>query len=135
MNNENELEKWLKKAESDLKTAKILFDSKEVITESVCFHCQQAVEKYLKAFLVFNKKEFRKTHIIAELLKLSIDLDNDFNKLKELNIQSLTIYAVEVRYPDDFYIPSLEEAQEALSLAEKTKEFVIKKLKEKGLDI
>lgn len=135
MNNQDEIKKWLIKAENDLKTAKILIESKDVVTESVCFHCQQAVEKYLKAFLVFYKKEFRKTHIIAELLKLCIDLDNDFNKLKELNIQSLSIYAVEIRYPDDFYIPTIEEAKESIDLAEKTKAFIIDKLKEKGLNL
>jgi len=135
MSNENEIIKWLKKAESDLKTARILFDSKDIVTESICFHCQQAVEKYLKAFLVYHKKEFRKTHIIAELLKLCIDLDNDFNKLKEINIQNLSIYAVEIRYPDEFYIPSIEEAKESIYLAEKTKEFVLQKLKEKGVEL
>lgn len=135
INKENEIKKWLKRAESDLKTAKILIDSKDVITESICFHSQQAVEKYLKAFLVFHKKEFRKTHIIAELLKLCIDLNNDFNKLKELNIQSLSIYAVEIRYPDDFYNPTIEEAKESIYLAEKTKEFVFEKLKENGFEL
>lgn len=135
MNNDGEIKKWIKKAESDLKTAKILYDSKEVVTESICFHCQQAAEKYLKAFLVFHKKEFRRTHIIAELLKLCIDLDSDFNKLKEINIQNLSIYAVEVRYPDDFYIPTIEEAKESIDLVEKTKDFILDKLREKGLEL
>lgn len=134
MNNQ-EIVNWIKKAESDLKTAKILIDSKDVVTESICFHCQQAVEKYLKAFLAFHNKEFRKTHIIAELLKLCIDLDADFNKLKEFHIQNLSIYAVEVRYPDDFYIPTIEEAKESIDLAEKTKKFVLDKLKEKGFKL
>ena len=27
-------------------------EANEVVTDTVCFHCQQAAEKYLKAFLV-----------------------------------------------------------------------------------
>jgi HEPN domain-containing protein len=36
--------------------------------EIVAFHCQQAVEKYLKALLVRRQVEFQKTHDIAKLL-------------------------------------------------------------------
>ncbi|MCX7929058.1 MAG: HEPN domain-containing protein, partial [Patescibacteria group bacterium] len=126
---------WLTIAENNLKTANILTKSEELVSDSICFHCQQAVEKYLKAFLVFHQKDFRKTHIIAELLKLCIDIDDSFSALKDLNIQSLSIYAIEIRYPDDFYIPTIEEAKEAISLAEKTKEFVVDRLKEKGLEL
>jgi len=86
----------------------------------------------LKAFLTSNKVEFRKTYIIAELLKLCIDIDKDFAKLKQLNIHQLSIYAVELRYPDDFYIPTLQEAKEALEMAEKTREFVLEKLAKLG---
>ena len=39
----------LKKAENDLKDAKILYNSNEASAEGICFHCQHAVEKFLKA--------------------------------------------------------------------------------------
>jgi hypothetical protein len=45
----------------------------------------------------------------------------------------LTRYAVEIRYPDDFYFPSLEEAKEAIEICEKVKQFVINKFKEMGI--
>jgi len=44
---------WLDKAEKDLISAKHELSFKDMVTESVCFHCQQAVEKYLKAYLLF----------------------------------------------------------------------------------
>jgi HEPN domain-containing protein len=40
----------------------------------------------------------------------------------------MTDYAVSVRYPDDFYMPSIEEADECLRLAESVREFVRCKL-------
>jgi HEPN domain-containing protein len=46
-------QEWIKKAQNDLESAKILYREKGP-TDSLCFHCQQAVEKHLKAFLVFN---------------------------------------------------------------------------------
>ena len=58
----------LKKAENDLKDAKILYNSNEASAEGICFHCQQAVEKYLKAHLVYNNKEINKTHDISQNL-------------------------------------------------------------------
>jgi len=36
-----------------------------------------------------------------------------------------------VRYPDDFYIPNLDEAKDAYEVAKKVKTFVIEKLKSK----
>ena len=43
-------------------------------------------------------------------------------------MKKLTYYAVESRYPG-FYEPDLEDAKEAVMIAEKVKEEVIKKLK------
>jgi len=40
----------------------------------------------------------------------------------------LSHFAVEIRYPDEFYIPSVEEAKEYLEIALKIKEFTFKKL-------
>jgi len=40
----------------------------------------------------------------------------------------LGFYAVEIRYPDEFYIPSITEAKEAFQIAQKVKDFVLKKL-------
>ncbi|MDR0598605.1 MAG: HEPN domain-containing protein, partial [Treponema sp.] len=47
----------------------------------ICFHCQQAAEKYLKGFLVFKGIEFPKTHDLAALLKLANTGDVDFSIL------------------------------------------------------
>lgn len=62
---------WVQKAEHDLKNAKIVLCSQEENKpyDTVCFHCQQAVEKYLKAYLVFLNKDFPRTHSLAWLIE------------------------------------------------------------------
>lgn len=128
-----EVKKWITKAENDLKTAKDELATKEPATDTVCFHAQQCVEKYLKAFLVFQQKDFRKTHNIAEILSLCIETDSEFQKLQEIKVQELTIYATELRYPEFFYNPTIEEAKKAIAIAQKVKTFVLRKLRKKGL--
>lgn len=122
------VKRWIMKADNDLKLAIKELNSGDPITDMICFHCQQAVEKYLKAFLVSKNKEFRKTHDISELIKLCVDLDNDFTNLHELDIDDLTIYATELRYPEYFYIPSIEEAKKSVDIAKLVKEFVLNRL-------
>ncbi|MCP5054230.1 MAG: HEPN domain-containing protein, partial [bacterium] len=59
------------------------------------------------------------------LLNLCANTDNDFS---DLDVGNLTFYAVEVRYPDDFYIPTIDEAKECARIANEVMEFVYKKL-------
>lgn len=121
--------RWCAKAESDLKAVNQLLKSEEPPTDVICFLCQQAVEKYLKAFLTSHKVEVKKTHDIEYLLDLCAEKNNDFLDLIEGEKASqLTDFAVEVRYPEEFYIPSLEEAREYFEIASKIRDFVLKKL-------
>ena len=129
--NEDTARKWILKAESDLKIAKDELTMENPATDAICFHAQQCAEKYLKAYLVYNNKEIRKTHDIAELIKMCSEIDSEFNKLNREDIVALTDYAVEIRYIDDFYFPSIEEAKFAIELAEEVKNFVLKKLQQK----
>ena len=119
--------KWIKKAEKDLLTAERELSFEDPITESVCFHSQQCVEKYLKAFLVHHQIYFTKTHRIMDLLELCATTEASFkDKLEDAD--TLTDYAVEVRYPDIGLEPGIEDAEEAFEIAKKVKEFVLNKL-------
>ena len=133
--NEDTVRKWILKAESDLKIAKDEITIENPATDAICFHAQQCAEKYLKAYLVFNNKEIRRTHDIAELIKMCSEIDQEFNNLNREDIVSLTDYAVEIRYIDDFYFPPVEEAKLAIELAGKVKDFVLRKLKERGYEL
>ena len=118
-------EEFLKSAEEDLSAAEELFRTKKY--RIVVFHCQQAAEKYLKAYLLekFNKYPF--IHSISELIELATELDADFEYLFNINAQTLDEYYTKTRYPPLLKV-SEEEAWEAIKIAEKVKDFILKKL-------
>ena len=53
---------WTQKARQDLDSAKFLSDMKPLPKDIIGFHCQQAVEKCLKAFLVLHDIEPPRSH-------------------------------------------------------------------------
>jgi HEPN domain-containing protein len=63
---------WLDKAAMDITAARHLRQTTDAraLAETICFHCQQAVEKYLKAFLVSKNIPFKKVHNLEVLLKM-----------------------------------------------------------------
>jgi len=125
---------WIKRANNDLKTAKDELNTENPATDTVCFHAQQCVEKYLKAYLVFHQKHFKKTHNISKLIDLCKERDPDFEKVSLFGADKLTSYAVETRYVDEeFYFPSVDEAEEAIDIAEKAKGFISGKFEKEGL--
>ncbi|MEX2721787.1 MAG: hypothetical protein Q6362_010315 [Candidatus Wukongarchaeota archaeon] len=69
------------------------------------------------------------------MLNLCIAKEKEFEKLDKDKISKLTLYAVDVRYPEEYLEPSVEEVREFFETADKVKDFVLKKLKEAGLDI
>jgi len=122
-------QEWIVKAESDFLTAERLLCFEEPTTDTICYHCQQCAEKYLKAYLIQCDIEFEKTHNLLHLLELAKKADNDFEAIRNQLI-ILNDYGVEVRYPGDWFRPSLKDTQEALQKAKEVKEFVSGKLPE-----
>jgi HEPN domain-containing protein len=61
---------WLRKADLDCDVAARLSSEGDRFRDIVVFHCQQAVEKYVKAVLVRHQVEFRKTRDIERLLQV-----------------------------------------------------------------
>jgi HEPN domain-containing protein len=122
----NYVEQWLEKAANDLLAARLILDHQPIILDISCFHCQQAVEKYLKTFLIFHKKDFPKTHNIDLLLKTCSTINDRF---KEVDVKNLEDFAVRGRYPHDFLLPSVEEAEEFYQITLEIKELVIMEIK------
>ncbi len=120
--------RWMKKGDNDLKAVEHLLEFEDAPTDIITFHCEQAVEKYLKAYLTFVNIRVKKTHDLESILNLCIEKDKEFETLDREKISELTFYGVEVRYPDDFYEPTIEEAKETVEIARKVKEFIIKKI-------
>ncbi len=55
---------WLIKANNDIRIIQNEFSLPEskLVTDGICFHSQQAVEKFLKSYLISKNIEFSKTH-------------------------------------------------------------------------
>ncbi len=91
---------WAEKAENDLRTVAILLEHNTALWEIICFHAQQAAEKYLKAFLVSRGSTVPKIHDLTTLLAQCAQYDADFKSL-ENDCRRLTAYGVAPRYPGD----------------------------------
>jgi HEPN domain-containing protein len=102
----DEVKAWLQKAANDLLSARILLEHDPPVMETACFHCQQSVEKALKAFLVWKTIPFEKVHSLSYLLDLCERQDPGFSHIRE-RAETLAAYAVEVRYPSDIMEVSL----------------------------
>lgn len=87
---------WIAIGDEDLDAARILIENKGSF-RTVGFHCQQAVEKFLKAFLVYSEVKFPRIHDLTELYKLCADIDSSVQLDLDYLI-NLTEYAVEMRY-------------------------------------
>jgi HEPN domain-containing protein len=81
----------------------------------VCFHCQQATEKYLKALLQEWGLVPPRTHDLVDLLSLLVPRDSALHRLRR-KVGSLTRYAVDFRYPGER--ATSRQAQTALRHAE-----------------
>ena len=116
----------LKKGYSDLRTAEILMKEEHPPTDTACFHCQQAVEKYLKGYLTFQEINFLKSHDLDYLLKLCKDSDDKFADYEEAAL-ILNKYGIEPRYPADIPVYySIEETKQAIKLAKEMIRFLKK---------
>jgi HEPN domain-containing protein len=122
----NYIRQWIEKASDDLIVIDRLTQFEVIATSAVCFHCQQVVEKYLKAFLIANGVEIRKTHNIEFLLAECEEFDSDFSLIDP---KDLNDFGVDIRYPGDIYSPSIEETLEHKQIALDVKELVEQKLK------
>lgn len=118
---------WISRADEDIKVAEILLEEKSV-PNSVCFHCQQAGEKYFKAFLAFQEKNVRKIHDLNALLILCEEIDKSFDGLKS-ETDYLNKFYVETRYPGDYPEFSWQDAKEAFDATLRIKEFILEKIK------
>lgn len=126
---------WLIKGDHDIKIGRDESTTVNPATDAICFHMQQCVEKYLKGFLVFHGKEIERTHNISRILQECMAQDVSFLKIDIPSVNRLTLYATELRYPDDFYMPSLDETHDAIQQAEMVRTFVWEKLQNAGFDI
>lgn len=95
--------KYLRKAADDETLLDAVMGMANVSDDIFGFHCQQAAEKLLKAFLSALALRFQKTHDLQELMTL---LENAGHALPHelTHVDELTPFAVQWRY--DYFTPS-----------------------------
>lgn len=110
------VQQWFVYVEDDLATAHHCILGHPPITSSVCYHCQQAAEKALKAYLVWlGEERIPRTHDLRLLAERAGTLGGI--PLPEEAIRILNRYSTDVRYPDVPIRPEMPEARRAHELA------------------
>jgi HEPN domain-containing protein len=116
MSVQEQAEVWLRRARSNLAIAHKA-RSKEVLWEDLCFEAQQAAEKSLKALLIFYSGEYPRKHslsLLLEKLQIFVAVPEEIKEVVELSD-----YAVQARYPGDYYPVSQDEYDRAVELAQR----------------
>jgi HEPN domain-containing protein len=116
---EREVQAWLRKADDDLRSAQVDLAADPPLIEDALFHCQQAAEKAMKAFLTAHDTTFRKTHDLDELAAACGAIDATLNDALD-PARDLTVFAWAFRYPGADEPPPETEAHESLTLAQTT---------------
>jgi HEPN domain-containing protein len=105
---------WLRKADSDLAAAEVCLTTRKAL-DAACFHCQQAAEKSLKAWLIATGVRFPFVHDLRRLLNLCASAEPSFQQLEPFAL-SLNPFAVDTRYDNEFW-PTPDEVEQALGAA------------------
>ena len=121
-----EHDRWLSIATDDFKAAQALLTLEYFPT--AVYHCHQSAEKFLKGYLAFEKQPIIKTHDLVKLIELCRCFDKGFEKL-HFAAATLNPYATRFRYPTEFDIPDLQDAQDAIKYAQSIMYFVLKAMK------
>ncbi|HOL22410.1 MAG TPA: HEPN domain-containing protein [bacterium] len=119
---------WFKIGEEEFRFAKDSFKEFNSFYPQICFQCQQATEKYLKGFLVLNKKKFPKIHDLTELAKMCAKVNGRFLDFLE-KTSILSQFYIISRYPVQYPSAGKEEAKECLGIAEEIISFIKENLK------
>jgi len=111
----NELvREWIEKAEADSRTT----ERESRVTDgpnwdAVCFHAQQAIEKYLKALLQEQGIPFPRIHDLSILAKPLLPVYPEWETCRD-SLERLSTFAIELRYPGE--AASEQDAREALAI-------------------
>ncbi len=116
---------WARKAEDDLLAAHRLAEGDQPLPDQMGFFCQQAAEKYLKAFLIAVGQSPPRIHDVDALLEMCAVEDQAFEQLRPSS-EGLTEFAVTFRYPGEW--SDVEAAEQALAQAEQVRVLVQDKL-------
>ena len=119
--NYDEYKQWLNYAEDDYKAANELLKAK--LYNLVCFHSQQSIEKYLKAYLIYNGINPPRVHHLITLIRIISKFSDAFDEFID-DIKTVDMYYIPSRYPDAPIgslpdgMPNEDDAKKALEIAD-----------------
>jgi len=91
---------------------------------TIAFHCQQAVEKYIKTSLIYLEIEFQRSHDLPYLLEIlsgKVEIKPEiFDKAILLNG-----FSVEIRYPNQIIHLTEDELKSAISIADDFRQLAV----------
>ncbi|MCK9422144.1 MAG: HEPN domain-containing protein [Bacteroidales bacterium] len=119
---------WMMKAKHDLDTAHLVSISLPEYDDTIAFHCQQVIEKTLKAYLVFLDIDFKPVHDLGYLITLIGTKDPSIDEFYDA-VDEISRFAVQIRYPDTIIHLTQKEISAALDLADQIFIFVGDKVK------
>ena len=115
---------WFERGRKDLEVAKILV--KEEYLDIALFHIHQAVEKYLKGFLISKGWKLKRVHDLEMLITEAVSYGAGLQSYLDFG-RKLTAFYYEERYPPGPVSPHpKEELEEMLETAVK----IITRIKE-----
>ncbi len=117
----------IEKANSNLESATILLSAKRMHPDTIAFLLQQAIEKYLKAFLAHHGEGYPKVHDLFVLLHHCQELDTDFEVIDTEDFDILNFYAVAGRYSDEM-MADREDIERFQKTAQQCKELIERKI-------
>jgi len=96
-----------KRAEEDVASINALLKNKDVPEEynyvSICFHATQAVEKFIKGFIVGNEEMVKKTHNLDYVQNIAESINKNFSLIRN-ECLLLNEYTQAARYNDNHKI-------------------------------
>ena len=119
--NIDDAKEWIIIADNDFDSAKLLNESIRRHYEIICYHCAQAVEKYLKGYLVYNEIVPRKTHDLLFLNSVCIEKDKRFENII-IGCGFLNRFTGDIRYPHR-YETTEADANFSIETVEKIRDF------------
>ena len=119
--NTEEVKDWMTIADSDFDSAKILHEAPRKYYEIICYHCAQAVEKYLKSYLVYHDILPEKTQDLIHLNRHCVNIDSIFQSINT-KCGFLNRFANNIRYPHP-YETGDTDANFAIDAVEKIRNF------------
>jgi len=119
---------WVKKAEGDFNIAQLAVRADlSPNYDAVCFHCQQCVEKLIKAVLIQADVQPPKIHNLERLYEMLLTVQRGV-ALDVEELRMLTSVGMSTRYPGEE--ADREDASQAMAICTRLRELLLKLIRE-----